>query len=92
VALAGLALPLSGFQPEAGLIFGLSVAARLALVYTSTRAFGLTPLALALLPVRDALSFGLLIASFCGQRVVWRENNFRVRSSGELTVEGDRPV
>jgi len=89
VALATLALPLSEFNPIAGLIFALSLAGRMALVYTCDGVFGLTPLKARLVPIRDALSFGLLIASFCGQRIVWRDHRFQVNQGGELTFEGD---
>jgi ceramide glucosyltransferase len=89
LVLATLALPLSSFQVVAVLIFSLSLAARLALVYTSNRVFGLTPMAACLVPVRDALSFGVLIASFCGQRIIWRDRSFQVHQGGELTFEGD---
>ena len=89
LALATLALPLSGFNLVAGLIFALSLAARMGLVYTCDGVFGLTPLAARLVPIRDVLSFGLLIASFCGQRIVWRDRSFQVNQGGELTFEGD---
>jgi ceramide glucosyltransferase len=45
---------------------------------------------LALVPVRDVLSFGLLIASFCGKTVAWRGQEFQLSSDGSLT--DGRPV
>jgi ceramide glucosyltransferase len=40
---------------------------------------------LALVPVRDLLSFGLLIASFCGKTVAWRGQEYHLASDGSLT-------
>jgi hypothetical protein len=37
--------------------------------------------------VRDALSFGLLIASFCGATVEWRGQAFRLTQDGNLTTD-----
>lgn len=45
-----------------------------------------------LLPLRDALSFAVFVASFCGRSVLWRNQQFRVEPSGRLRVEGDKPV
>jgi ceramide glucosyltransferase len=89
VALSLLALPLSGFAGSAWLALAASLAARWALIYTCGRAFGLIPLRAVLVPIRDALSFMILVASFCGQRVTWRDRNFQVDRRGELTFEGD---
>jgi len=45
-----------------------------------------------LLPLRDALSFVLFIASFCGRGVQWRGHQLQVGPRGRIRVEGDRPV
>jgi hypothetical protein len=42
-----------------------------------------------LVPTRDALTLLILIVSFFGQRVTWRDRNFQVGHDGELTLEGD---
>ncbi|GGF38142.1 glucosyltransferase [Aliidongia dinghuensis] len=89
VALALLALPVSGFAQGAWLALAAALAARGALIYTCSRMFGLIPLRAALVPIRDALSFIILVASFCGQRVTWRDQSFQVDRRGELTFEGD---
>jgi ceramide glucosyltransferase len=89
VPLALLALPMSGFADGAWLALAVALAARLALIYTCSRIFGLIPLRAALVPIRDALSFIVLVASFCGQRVTWRDRAFQVDQRGELTFEGD---
>jgi ceramide glucosyltransferase len=89
VALALIALPVSDFADGAGLALAAALAARGALIYTCSRMFGLIPLRAALVPIRDVLSLIVLIASFCGQRVTWRDRSFQVDQRGELTFEGD---
>ena len=89
VALGLLALPASGFAQGAWLALAAALAARWALIYTCGRIFGLIPLRGALVPIRDVLSFIVLVASFCGQRVTWRDHSFQVDQRGELTFEGD---
>jgi ceramide glucosyltransferase len=89
VALALLALPLNGFSNGAWLALAAALAAREALIYTCSRIFGLIPLRAALVPIRDVLSLIVLVASFCGQRVTWRDQSFQVDQRGELTFEGD---
>ena len=43
-----------------------------------------------LLPVRDALSFAVFVASFFGRTVFWRDQVFQVEASGRMTVDGDK--
>jgi ceramide glucosyltransferase len=43
-----------------------------------------------LLPLRDALSFAVFIASFWGRSVAWRDRSFRVDPEGRMSAEGDR--
>lgn len=89
VALALLALPLTGFAGYAWLLLATTLAARLALVYMCDRVFHLVPMSMALVPAREILSQIVLAASFCGQRVTWRNSKFHVGRGGELTLEGD---
>ena len=89
VALALLALPLSGFADGAWLALAAALAGREALIYTCSRIFGAIPLRAALVPIRDVLSLVVLVASFCGQRVTWRDQTFQVDQRGKLTFEGD---
>jgi len=56
------------------------------------RRFGLPMKGLWLLPVRDALSFGVFLGSFCGRSVLWRDQLFRIEPGGRLTAGGDKPV
>ena len=53
------------------------------------RALDLPCKGLWLLPLRDALSFAVFAASFCGRSVLWRGQLFRVAPSGQMSVEGD---
>lgn len=55
------------------------------------KAFALARQPLWLVPLRDALSFGLLIASFCGKTVKWRGQAFRLSSDGSLTSDEMNP-
>jgi len=89
VALALAALPLLGFGPGAWLLLGASLAVRLSLVYMCDRLFGLRPMGMALVPLREILSQIVLAASFCSHRVTWRDSRFEVGRRGELRLEGD---
>lgn len=89
VALALLALPLTGFAGTAWLLLAATLAVRVTLVYMCDRAFGLAPMGLALVPLREIMSQLVLVASFWGQRVTWRNSSFQVGRGGELTFEGD---
>ncbi len=82
--LAGLALllggttwPLTGVLATAGL-------SRLVLVGAVRARFGTSTGEFALLPLRDVLSFLVLLASFCGRKVQWRGDDFRLDSDGRL--------
>lgn len=72
------------------------VAASLVLRWLSAaflaRRLGLPRTGLWLLPLRDALSFAVFVASFCGRSVLWRDQLFRVEAGGRLRIEGDKPV
>jgi ceramide glucosyltransferase len=89
VAISLLSLAFSPFAPHAWLLVAASLAARLGLIYTCNRSFRLVPMSLPLIPVRDILSMGLLIASFLGQKVTWRDRQFQVGETGEMTLKGD---
>jgi len=55
-------------------------------------ALGLPPAKPWLLPVRDALSFAVFVASFFGRTVFWRDQVFQVEASGRMTADGDKVV
>ena len=85
--LALLALP---FVPAAGalaLLVAWSARAVLTLVSASaTRAnpFGTKALSLAVLPIRDILSFAVYIASFATRSVVWRDEKLTMTPDGRI--------
>jgi ceramide glucosyltransferase len=84
VPLGLLAALLSGLSgPYVAVFLGL-LAWRLIVVRRIDKGFALPGRKLWLVPVRDVLSFGLLIASFCGKRVAWRGQEFRLASDGSL--------
>jgi len=89
LALSLIALPFLAFAWHAWLLVALSLAARAALIYTCNRSFRLVPMSWWLIPLRDVLSLALLIASFFGQKVTWRDRQFEIGQSGEMTLKGD---
>lgn len=88
---AGLALVAGGFAPGLLTVFGLILACRIGFAIAVESALGLPPPPLWLVPVRDLLSVAVLILSFCGTSVTWRNHKFRVEPDGQLTIDGDLP-
>jgi ceramide glucosyltransferase len=87
VAFALLCALLSG-PSVMGLAVLLAILAwRLIVVRMIDKAFALPRQPLWLVPLRDVLSFGLLIASFCGKTVEWRGQAFRLAQDGSLTSD-----
>jgi ceramide glucosyltransferase len=82
--LALLAMLFLGFS---GLTLTVAVGAlmsRFYLVFRSGRAFDLRGRHIWLLPLRDVLSFGVFVASFFGNTVVWRGNKYMTCPDGAL--------
>jgi len=78
---------LSGFSvPGVAVLLGI-LAWRLIVVRMIDKAFALARQPLWLVPLRDVLSFGLLIASFCGETVEWRGRAFHLTPDGSLTSD-----
>ncbi|HUA51799.1 MAG TPA: bacteriohopanetetrol glucosamine biosynthesis glycosyltransferase HpnI [Candidatus Sulfotelmatobacter sp.] len=84
VALGLLAALLGGLSGAGLAVFLAVLAWRLIVVRMIDIAFALPRQALWLVPLRDLLSFGLLIASFCGKKVAWRGQEFRLAADGRL--------
>ncbi|MBV8165310.1 MAG: hypothetical protein JO021_00865, partial [Alphaproteobacteria bacterium] len=84
VALGLLAALVSGLAAPYVAVFVGILAWRLIVVARIDKAFALPRRKPWLVPVRDVLSFGLAIASFCGKRVAWRGQEFRLASDGSL--------
>jgi len=75
--LGGATLPYTGVLAIAGL-------SRVILVGAVRNRFGASAGEFTLLPLRDALSFLVLVASFCGRKVRWRGDDFHVDADGQL--------
>ena len=74
------------------LVLALVLACRFAFMTVTDQALGLPLGRPWLAPLRDLLSAGVLIASFCITSVTWRQQRFRVGPDGRLTLEGDLTV
>ncbi len=87
-----LALGLAhGLTAWTGAILAATLALRLALAWFSQRRClqgPLPPVALALMPLKDLLSFGFWLLSFLGDTVTWRGRRFRVTAEGRLVRVG----
>ncbi len=93
LALALLAAAGSGFRPDTALLLGITCMLRWAGAGVIARTFGCRTDRLWLLPLRDALSFAVFVASFFGRRVSWRDQSFDVDPSGRMTVvDGEKAV
>ena len=90
VALAALAAAASRFGLTPAILLVLSCLLRWASAWIIAGALAFTTAGLWLLPVRDALSFAVFVASFFGRRVCWRDQLFHVDASGRMTVKGDK--
>jgi ceramide glucosyltransferase len=87
VAFALLCALLSGVSAAGAAVLLATLAWRLIVVRMIDKAFALPRQPLWLVPVRDVLSFALLIASFCGETVEWRGRAFRLTEDGTLTSD-----
>lgn len=81
-----------GWSPAGCVCVLLSLAARWMSATTVARALDLPTEGLWLLPLRDALSFAVFAASFCGRSVRWRGHRMRVGPRGRIRLEEDKPI
>jgi ceramide glucosyltransferase len=88
VMLSVLAAAVSGWTAAWGCVV-FSMLLRWASAMAIAHRLDLPTTGLWLLPLRDALSFAVFIASFCGRNVSWRDQLFRVEPSGRMSVERD---
>jgi ceramide glucosyltransferase len=89
VAIATVGALTTGFGLTASVFLVISVLLRWATAGVIARALGFAFNRLWLLPVRDALSFAVFVASFFGRKVFWRDQLFQVEPSGRMSVDGD---
>jgi ceramide glucosyltransferase len=92
MVIALLAALAAGFGPGACAVLLISCLLRWSSAAMIARMLGLPHRRLWLLPLRDALSFSVFVASFCGRSVSWRDQVFQVDEVGRMTAEGDKPV
>jgi len=89
ICLAGaglLAALAAGFGLTSCILLGITCLVRWTAAGLIARLLGLRAERLWLLPLRDALSFAVFVASFFGRRVFWRDKSFHVEASGRMTV------
>jgi ceramide glucosyltransferase len=91
VTIAALAAAV-GFGLTALIFLVISCLLRWATARVIADALGLPPAKPWLLPVRDALSFAVFVASFFGRTVFWRDQVFHVGASGQMTADGDKAL
>ena len=92
VAIAALAAAATGFGLTACISLVISCVLRWVTARVIADALGLPPAKPWLLPMRDALSFAVFVASFFGRTVFWRDQVFKVEASGRMTADGDKVV
>jgi ceramide glucosyltransferase len=92
VMVTAVAAAVWGSAPAAGGFVLVSLLLRWLSAAVTARALDLPRAGLWLLPLRDALSFAVFLSSFFGRSVFWRDQLFRIEPSGQMTVEGDKPI
>lgn len=90
VALAAIGAAASRFGLTSVILLVISCLLRWGTAWVIAGALGFTTAWLWLLPMRDALSFAVFVASFFGRKVFWRDRLFRVDASGRMTIDGDK--
>lgn len=92
IAVSAIAAIATGLNLTACLCFGFSCLLRWGAAAIVGRVLRLPMADLWLLPLRDVLTFAVFVASFCGRKVCWRDQSFRVAPSGRMTADGEKPV
>jgi ceramide glucosyltransferase len=90
VVIAALAAAMAGFGLTASTFLVISWVLRWGTARIIAAALGLPRAKPWLLPLRDALSFAVFVASFFGRTVFWRDQVFHVEASGRMTADGDK--
>jgi ceramide glucosyltransferase len=86
VALSFIAMTFSA-NAAGAILFAATCACRLLHIRTTERVLGLDPVSTWLIPLRDLLSMLVLVTSFCGRKVVWRDQQFRAGADGRVLME-----
>ena len=90
VAISALGVAAAGFSLTACVFLVISLMVRWVSARVIAGALGFPATKLWLLPLRDALSFAVFVASFFGRRVSWRDQVFQVAPTGRMSVDGDQ--
>ena len=90
VPVAALLALFDGLDPWACGLFLLTLAMRWGAAAALAGILGLPTRRLWALPLRDVLSFAVFVGSFCGRSVSWRDQFFRVDTTGRISADGDR--
>src|SRR5499427_5953556 len=90
VVIAAIAATATGFGLTPTIFLVISCVLRWATARVIADALEVLPLKPWLLPVRDALSFAVFVASFFGRTVFWRDQVFHVEASGRMTAGGEQ--
>jgi ceramide glucosyltransferase len=90
VAISALGVAATGFSLTACVFLVISLMVRWVSARVIAGALGFPATKLWLLPLRDALSFAVFVASFFGRRVSWRDQVFQVAPTGRMSVDGDQ--
>jgi ceramide glucosyltransferase len=90
VAISALGAAATGFGLTPCLFLVMSLLLRWVSAWVIAGALALSTAKLWLLPLRDAFSFAVFVASFLGRGVAWRDQLFRVAPSGRMSADGDQ--
>jgi ceramide glucosyltransferase len=90
VALSAVGVAVTGFGLTACVFLVISMLLRWVSARVIAGVLGFPATKLWLLPLRDALSFAVFVASFFGRRVFWRDQLFQVAPSGRMSADGDQ--
>jgi ceramide glucosyltransferase len=90
LAVAALAAAFTGFGLTSCGFIAITYCLRWGCARVMASALGVARGRSWLLPVRDALSFAVFVASFFVRSVFWRDEHFRIEASGRMTVDGDK--
>lgn len=92
VAIAALCAAATRFELTSCTLLVISCLLRWVTARVTAGALGLPPAKPWLLPVRDALSFAVFVASFLGRTVFWRDQLFHVEASGRMTIDREKAL
>jgi ceramide glucosyltransferase len=90
VALSAVGAAATGFGLTASMFLVMSLSLRWVSAWVIAGTLALPTAKLWLLPLRDALSFAVFVASFFGRTVSWRDQLFRVAPGGRMSADGDQ--